>query len=339
MKPDSNLFSGRRRSPARRIATLGMMPLALAGGFAGAKALRAPGTLPLPPALDGERDTLRIPFGELAFYTGGPDDGAPLLLIHSVNAAANAYEVKPLFDHYARHRRVYALDLPGFGFSDRVDCIYTPKLMGEAIAAMTEEIRRRHGAFPVDAVALSLSCEFLARVASDHPTLFRSLGLVSPTGFETKLERQGAAGTTFGKPSVRDIVSFPLWGRALFNGLVSRPSMRYFLQKTWGAKSIDEGLFEYDYRSAHQPGAEHAPFSFLAGFLFSRDALTVYKGLTVPIWMCHGVRGDFVDFGNKGEIAGRANWTLDVFRTGALPHFERLDEVTASYDAFVDKLV
>ena len=114
--------------------------------------------------------------------------------------------------------------------------------------------------------------------------------------------------------------------------------MRFFLQKTWGSKQIDEGLFEYDYLAAHQLGAEHAPFSFLSGFLFSRDALSVYKDLTLPVWMCHGVRGDFVDFGRKSEVTDRANWTVQVFRTGALSHFERLDEVSSSYDAFLDKL-
>ena len=330
---------GQRRSAARRVATWSLVPIGLLGGFAGARALRVRRDLPLPPALPAELKSLHTPFGELAYYEGGASEGLPLLLIHSVNAAASSYEIKPLFAPYAARRPVYALELPGFGFSDRPDRIYTPRLMTDAILAVVEQIRADHGTFAIDAIALSLSAEFLARAASEHPTLFRSLGLISPTGFESRLEREGAAEATFGKPSVRDIVSFPLWGRALFDGLVSRPSIRFFLQKTWGSKAIDEGLLEYDYLSAHQPGAEHAPFSFLTGFLFSRDALTVYKELATPVWMCHGVRGDFVDFDRTSEIAGRPNWTIQVFRTGALPHFEHLDQVTTSYDTFVDQLV
>ena len=131
---------------------------------------------------------------------------------------------------------------------------------------------------------------------------------------------------------VRDIVSFPLGGRTLYDALVSRASMRFFLQKTWGSKRIDEGLLDYDYLTAHQPGAEHAVFSFAAGYLFSRDALTLYKGLGGPVWMCHGTRGDFVDYAKKGEVATKPNWHLRVLDTGALPQFERLDELTSSYD-------
>ncbi len=331
------------RSPARRAAAWGLLPLGLFGGFAGGRALRgrvsrAPHALPLPPALDGEMGEVQIPFGRLAYYHAGPSEGLPLLLIHSINAAGSAYEVKPLFEHYARHRPVYALDLPGFGFSDRHDRIYTPRLMTDAILAMIEAIRAKHGFYPIDAMALSLSCEFLARAAREHPMNVRSLGLVSPTGFESKLEREGASGTNYGKPSVRDIVSFPVWGRVLFNALVSRPSMRFFLQKTWGSKQIDEGLLDYDYLTAHQHGAEHAVFSFAAGFLFSRDALSVYKELSVPVWMSHGVRGDFVDYGRKQDVADRPNWTVQVFDTGAFPQFEQINRVTASYDRFIDTL-
>ena len=41
-------------------------------------------------------------------------DTRPLLLLHSINASASAYEVKPLFEHYRQQRPVYAPDLPGF---------------------------------------------------------------------------------------------------------------------------------------------------------------------------------------------------------------------------------
>ncbi len=177
----------------RRAATLGLVPLGLFGGYRAGRALRAPPSSPLEPALAGAVEILDLPFGRLATYRGGVREGTPLLLIHSVNAAASAYEVKPLFDHYARVRPVYALDLPGFGLSDRPDRIYTPRLMTDAILALVEEVRRRHGAFPVDAVAISTASEFLARAASERPTLFRTLALISPTGFRS--DRPGVAAT------------------------------------------------------------------------------------------------------------------------------------------------
>ncbi len=75
-------------------------------------------------------------------------------------------------------------------------------------------------------------------------------------------------------------------------------------KKTWGSPNIDEGLAAYDYITTHQPGAQHAPYYFVSGYLFSQDILQIYHSLTMPVWMVHGVRGDFVDYTNKATGGG-----------------------------------
>ncbi len=323
---------------SRRVAALAPLGL-VAGVIVGRRLLRQrPSPRPLPPALDGAVERLDLPFGALTYYRAGRGEGAPLLLIHSVNAAASAYEMKPLFDHYGRRRSVYALDLPGFGLSDRPDRIYTPRLMTDAILSLVEEIRRRHGPFALDAVALSTGCEFLARAASERPTLFRTLGLISPSGFRSDRPGTGSSGSTYGRAALRDVLSFPAWGGALFRLLVSRASLRFFLNKTWGSPAIDRGLLAYDHRSALQPGAQYAPFSFLSGFLFSADIMTIYRSLAGPVWMAHGTRGKFVNYQRKSEVDGATNWTVQVFDAGAMIHFERQPDFTDAYDAFIGRV-
>jgi pimeloyl-ACP methyl ester carboxylesterase len=81
------------------------------------KPRKAGGRPLLPAALNGERRESFGRAGRVSFYVAG--QGAPLLLVHSINAAGSAYEVKPIFDALVGGRRVYAADLPGFGFSDR----------------------------------------------------------------------------------------------------------------------------------------------------------------------------------------------------------------------------
>jgi pimeloyl-ACP methyl ester carboxylesterase len=264
-------------------------------------------------------------------------DPTPLLLLHSINAAGSVYEVRPLYEHYRASRIVYAPDLPGFGFSDRSDREYTPRLMTDAVHAMVEEIRRLHGPSPIDALALSLSCEFLARAAVESPGLFRSLALVSPTGFDRSAPRYGPPGSNRGIPLLKRAFTFPLWSEGFFDLLTTRRSIRFFLRKTWGSKDIDEGMLDYDCLTTRQPGARHAPFWFVSGFLFSNDVNRLYEALEMPVWMAHGERGDFVDYRYKHSVEGRPNWTFRVFPTGALPHFEVLDAFTRDYDAFVDR--
>jgi pimeloyl-ACP methyl ester carboxylesterase len=291
------------------------------------------------PALPGERFYLDTAAGKLCVYASGKREGAPLLLVHSINAAASAYEIRPLFLHYAESRPVYAIDLPGFGQSDRQDRVYTARMMADALHAATAEIRRRHSMAEIDVIALSLSCEYAARVALERPDDYRSLGFISPTGFDRNLSGEGAAQSTRGSRLKLGAVSFPLWSQALFDLVTSRPSIRFFLEKTWGSKRIDEALLEYDYRSAHQPGARHAVWSFLSGYLFADDISRIYRLLELPVWAVHGSRGDFVDYRYETEVEFKPNWSLDEFFTGAFPHFEDLPAVAKSYDRFQNQII
>ena len=300
----------------------------------------------MPAPLQGERVELsNIRTGRVAFYAGAAQSpgGAepPLLLVHSVNAAATAYEMRPIFEHYNGQRAVYALDLPGFGLSDRSERKYTPRLMTDAILAAVREIQRRHDDAPIDIMALSLGCEFAARAAIQMPNAFRSVALISPTGLDRRAERAArkpAADKTRAMPWLHAFFTFPPWKRGFFSALTSRASIRFFLQKTWGAKDIDEGLLDYDYLTTHQPGAENAPYYFVSGYLFSTDAIDLYRSLAMPVWMSHGVRGDFVDYEQKRVIQRLPNWRIDVFQTGAMPHFEKLTEFVARYEAFLQRM-
>jgi len=314
--------------------TLLAAPLALAAGWIAYSKYAIDHRQALPPALPGDRLLIDTPSGRVNLYADGPQAGAPLLLVHSVNAAASAYEVRPLYLRYRSSRPVYAVELPGFGFSQRDDKIYTPRTMVDALHAVAETIRARHGDAAFNVIAMSLACEYAARAALERPHVYRSLGLISPTGFDGKLSGEGPDQSNKGRPFVHSAVSARLWSRPTFDLLTTIPSIRFFLEKTWGSKHIDEGLLAYDRLTTHQPGAQHAVWSFLSGYLFAADISRVYRRLELPVWVGRGVRGDFVDYRGLGSVAHKPNWTIDVFETGAFPHFERLQAVVDSYDAF-----
>jgi pimeloyl-ACP methyl ester carboxylesterase len=299
----------------------------------------------LPPALVGERFEFDSAAGRISCYAAGPGDGGlpPLLLVHSVNAAASAAEVRPLYDHARATRPVYALDLPGYGHSERSDRAYTPRLMTDALHATVAQMQARHGAQPVDVLGVSLGCEFVVRAAVEQPAKFRRLALVSPTGFRGTKQRRGPPGSVVGPAWVHALLRGPGkapgqgsgWGEPLFRGLTRPDVIRYFLRRTWGAKDIDEALWRYDVISTRQPGAEFAPLCFLAAAMFSADISTLYEQVTHPVWMTHGTRGDFTDYRGASLIAGRPNWKIEVFEAGALLYFEHVQRFNAALDDFL----
>ena len=283
----------------------------------------------LEPALAGER----LAFNGLNCYVAGA--GQPLLLVHSVNASASAAEVRPLFDHFRGSRRVFALDLPGFGLSDRSDRVYTPALMTEAVLAAAAQIRQQCGAGPVDALGVSLGCEFLARAAANAPAEFRRLAFVSPTGLEGRANRHGAAGSTREIPLMHGLLTKPGWGAWLYRQLTRPAVVRHFLEGSWGSKQIDERLFDYTVKSAQAPGARHAPLYFLSGALFSADIHRVYESLSQPVWMACGTHGDFTDFRAAEKLPRLRLWQQTRFDTGALPFFQRPDQFFQALQRFM----
>ena len=297
---------------------------------------RPPPAPALPAAVSGERFEFHSSAGRLSTYVAG--QGPPLLLVHSVNAAASAAEVRPLHEHFAKTRTVFSVDLPGYGFAERSDRAYTPRLMTDALHAMVAQIQARCGPGPMDALALSLASEFLARAAAERPADYRSLALVSPTGFRGTQAWRGAPGSTRAMPWLLAALRGPgqAWGGALFRGLTRPGVVRYFLERTWGGKAIDEALWRYDLLTTRQPGAEFAPLCFLSAAMFSADIHTVYEQLSLPVWMSHGVRGDFTDYRGVGVVQSRPNWRFTVYPTGALPHFEVPAQFTTDYQAFLD---
>ena len=296
--------------------------------------------------------TLRLlqgPAGLLALHQSAKDFAKPgrdssstaqpkplVLLVHSINAAACAAEMQPLFERLQGHCRVFAMDLPGYGASDRCARVYDIAVFVDAIEAAVETLSRENAGAGVHVLGLSLSCEFAARLARRRPERILSLGLISPTGLDRRSDGlRGLEGASREVPGMLAVLSLPLLRDALFSALVSRASVRYFLGRSWGSKRIDEGLMQACWLSAQQPDAVHAPLSFLSGRLFSRDIRTVYEALECPVWMAHGTRGDFRDYSGAAWTQQRTNWRTEVFEAGALPHFEHPEAVVRSYLQFL----
>ncbi len=302
----------------------------------------------LPPALNGRRTAVAGEGPGLCAYASewvtrdmpaaDAATASPLLLVHSVNASASAAEVKPLFDRYGSRRPTLALELPGFGTSQRGALAYTPQLMAQSVLRAAAHLRSLGFRQPIDVLALSLSCEFVALAVHDQPRWFRSVALVNPTGLESPREEHFDGGRTKDKPWLRRLLSGPI-GEPVFQLLTTSSSMRWFLERTWGSPVIDEALLSYGHVSAHRPGARHAPAAFIGGALFTQGIAERYALIEPPVWLAHGVRGEFADFGGLSRIGPPAHWSWDTFGTGAMPHLEAPRLFISRYEAFLERVV
>ncbi len=281
----------------------------------------------LPEALAAPRRSFDIPgIGRISYYVEDSATGVPLLLIHSVNAAPSAYEMRPLFEHYRGQRPVYAVDLPGFGFSDRSAREYSPEFYAGAIVDFVQDVI----AGKTDVVALSLSAEFAARAALSAPEHFASLTLISPTGLSERLP----PGESFSRRMQR-FLSFPAVGSSLFTLLTSRASIRFFLGKGFVGPA-PEDMIEYAYQTSHQAGAQHAAFSFLAMKLFTpRADEQLYAKLALPTLVLYD-RDPNVGFERLDPLVQKhPNMHAERVKPSlGLPHWEHTKLTTQAMDAF-----
>src|SRR5918911_34866 len=148
--------------------------------------------------------------GHRIFYTRR-GSGAPLLLVHSIHAAASSFEWRSNVDALAESHTVYTIDLLGFGCSDRPDVRYSARLYLHLLDDFAHYVI---GA-PCTLIASSLSAAYAAVLAARDPGRFPALVLICPAGLSRRYERAGAAGDL-----TRLVVDAPVVGTALFNALV-----------------------------------------------------------------------------------------------------------------------
>jgi pimeloyl-ACP methyl ester carboxylesterase len=291
------------------------------------RTLRLPHLLGALGAADGRRGELRKAIdadthviesadaGSITYYADPRGSGPALVLVHSVNATASSYEVKPIFEHYRGKRPVYAVDLPGFGLSERADRAYTPRLYASALLHLLRQVAPKGGHL----VTLSLSSEFAALAALEAPELVRSLTFVAPTGFERAGSRPLVERARL---AVAKAAALPGLGRALFEGVVRRPVIDYFLGQVFVGK-VDEGLARYAFETAHRPGAWHAPRAFLRGSLFTPNIRDVYAKLREPVLVLHDRDPYGVSEQLDGFVRAHGSWRAQrVSPSRGLPQFE-----------------
>ena len=265
----------------------------------------------------------------IAFTKRG--SGPPVLLVHGIHAAAWSYEWHDNVDYLATGNTVYTIDLLGFGRSDRPAIRYSARLYISLISDFVHQVV----AEPCVLVATSLSGAYAIVLGARDPERFPAIALIAPTGL-VRLNKQSGVSNEAG----RLVVEAPIVGTAMFNGLVSRRSLRYYLEKTYADDTIvTDDLVDIYYWASHQRGARHAPAAFVSGQL-NIDVRHALRRLTQPallIWGEEGAAAPIEEY--RGFRAIKPDLELAVLTpAGDLPHDERPDDFNVILSTWLTRL-
>ncbi|HEY8293265.1 MAG TPA: alpha/beta fold hydrolase [Thermomicrobiales bacterium] len=289
---------------------------AMLAGANGALTATAP---PLWPILPGDSKRYSWRDGEISYAVRGT--GTPLLLLHGIYATACGYEMRRLFAPFAAQYRVYCPDLIGFGLSDRPVIEYTPAVFMQMIRDFVQDVIGRS----CIVIASSLTAAYVIQLAFDHPGLFRRLVLALPTGLEQLADRTPSAKKT----AATTLLTAPVIGEALFNALVSKPSLRYYLEKQsyYDTNAVTDEMIAYYHAAGHQKNARFAPAAFV-GQQLNWPVRHAFANLTQPVMILWGANAMIAPL-KYAQTFRHANHyaRLEVLdRCGAVPHDECADE-------------
>ncbi len=249
--------------------------------------------------------------------------GPAVVLLHGIYAGASSFEFHRVFPLLARQFRVFAPDLPGCGLSARRARVYHPDLYVKFIHDFVQQVMGGVD-HPVHLVASSLSCAFAIKAVAQRPDLFERLALIEPTGIDLLAQAPQSGQRFWGQ-----LISTPVVGMSLYNLLVSRPGIRYYLkQQAYRDKSeVTDDIVDAYYAMAHQPNARYAAASFIGGML-NLNIADDFETIAQPTLLCWGrdaVQNPIENAEAFLERNGRAE--LAIFdHSGGLPQEEEADD-------------
>ena len=232
-------------------------------------------------ALGGEAKFFTWKYGRIFYKEAGVvDQRPPIVFVHGIGAGSSSFMWRKNFDILSDHFRVYALDLLGFGFSDKPAGVpYSADLYVELISDFIREVAGGRA----NLIASSLGASYVVHVADEHPELINAMILNAPAGYDSMNTRPGMAGAAF-----YGLLQSPVLGTSFYNVMASERSIRDYARHSlfYDYRRVTDRLVAHLYATSHQTGAQHAIAAFLSGYLNTdmRAAFSRLSQRVVLVW-------------------------------------------------------
>ena len=259
-------------------------------------------------------DFIELPDGFVHYELGGPEDGAPVVLVHGFSVPN--YIWQPTFTALtAAGYRVLRYDLYGRGFSDRPHTRYNRALFDRQLLGLLDALGFTA---PVNLFGLSMGGVISANFTASHPQRVAKLGLVDPAGFPLKLSM------------ALQLVKIPGLGEMLFNLLGSKNLEDSMLSDFYEPKHIKHFIKQYRPQMSYK-GFKRALLSTMRNRVLERG-IDVYRQvgqLDLPVLLVWGRQDVTVPFKYSADVVAAIPQVAfhPIDSAGHIPHYERPEVV------------
>ncbi len=171
-------------------------------------------------------------------------EGSPILLVHDIGGNSSSIEWSESAPLLARRHKVYTIDLPGFGYSDKPVMTYTAYLFADAIVAFIKEIIGEK----TDIIASGQSSGIALSVEKIEPNLVNKIILVNPSSPVMRQPSRGAA------RALHSVYKIPVLGTFAYNLRFNRLRMEDIVPAAqfYRPQNVSRKLIHAFYKNAHR---------------------------------------------------------------------------------------
>lgn len=179
-------------------------------------------------------------YGQIHYEKVG--NGPPLVLLHSLQTGCSHLEFADSIEALSQHFTVYAVDLPGYGYSDKPKITYTAFTYTYFLQDFLTQVVGQ----PCFAIGANGGGMLLTIAAKLYPQWFRRILLISPTGITDPVAQNRDIFR-------RTLMELPLKGTTFYNWAASRRSIKHFLtrQGFYAPERVTKELVNRFYFGAH----------------------------------------------------------------------------------------
>lgn len=252
-------------------------------------------------------------FGSIHYSVKG--SGEPILLIHDTISGSGIHEWENNINLLSKYYTVYAIDLLGFGNSDKPRITYSGYLYISLINDFIKNVINKKTSI----IASGNSASFAVVAELFSPDMINKLILVSPKGGNYPTKKDSI---------LKFILESPIIGTSIYNIKNSKLYIEYLLSKYFYYNE-DSDFKDKFYISAHMGGPSSKYSALASEFNYLNINLNKHiRNVTAPIHVIWGENDEINPIENYNSIAKNCpDVSLSIFEdTKSMPHVENPKE-------------
>ena len=255
-------------------------------------------------------------FGKIRYTQKG--SGTPLLLLHDLTAGSSSYEFCKIIDELAEKHEVYAVDLLGYGLSDKPNITYTSYLYVQSIIDFIKNVIGKK----TNILATGDSSSIAVMCAHNDGEVIDRIVLINPQSIN-QLNRIPSKRTKL----LKLLIDTPVLGTFVYNMVTTKEAFRkLFAEKYfYNPGMISEGILDAYREASHQPDC-NAKYTFASymGRYMNTNIVHALKQIDHSIYVIYGT--EKIDNQTTIDTYLSYNQSIEAFPisyTRQYPHLER----------------